>query len=96
MYGLLVGFGLMFDKGQKQSSTLSCDSSYYTCFALYNCSPPCSFFSLNGIYFYITTHVLCIPKIRKIKSKAYHQYVVCSYCSQPDSWWPECYTIYYT
>ena len=25
---LLVGFGLMFDKGQKQSSTLSCDSSY--------------------------------------------------------------------
>ena len=28
MYGLLVGFGLMFDKGQKQSSTLSCDSSY--------------------------------------------------------------------
>ena len=29
MYGLLVGFGLMFDKGQKQSSTLSCDSSYY-------------------------------------------------------------------
>ena len=23
MYGLLVGFGLMFDKGQKQSSTLS-------------------------------------------------------------------------
>ena len=29
MYGLLVGFGLMFDKGQKQSSTLSCDSSYF-------------------------------------------------------------------
>ena len=29
MYGLLVGFGLMFDKGQKQSSMLSCDSSYY-------------------------------------------------------------------
>ena len=29
MYGLLVGFGLMFDKGQKQSSTLSCDSSYW-------------------------------------------------------------------
>ena len=28
MFGLLVGFGLMFDKGQKQSSTLSCDSSY--------------------------------------------------------------------
>ena len=28
MYGLLVGFGLMFDKGRKQSSTLSCDSSY--------------------------------------------------------------------
>ena len=28
MYGLLVGFGLMFDKGQKQSSTLSCDSCY--------------------------------------------------------------------
>ena len=28
MYGLLVGFGLMFDKGQKQSSALSCDSSY--------------------------------------------------------------------
>ena len=28
MYGLLVRFGLMFDKGQKQSSTLSCDSSY--------------------------------------------------------------------
>ena len=27
--GLPVGFGLMFDKGQKQSSTLSCDSSYY-------------------------------------------------------------------
>ena len=23
-----VGFGLMFDKDQKQSSTLSCDSSY--------------------------------------------------------------------
>ena len=22
-------FGLMFDKGQKQSSTLSCDSSYF-------------------------------------------------------------------
>ena len=29
MYGLLVGFGLMFDKGQKQWSTLSCDSSYF-------------------------------------------------------------------
>ena len=29
MCGLLVGFGLMFDKGQKQSSTLSCDSSYF-------------------------------------------------------------------
>ena len=29
MYWLLVGFGLMFDKGQKQSSTLSCDSSYF-------------------------------------------------------------------
>ena len=29
MYGLLVRFGLMFDKGQKQSSTLSCDSSYF-------------------------------------------------------------------
>ena len=28
MYGLLVRFGHMFDKGQKQSSTLSCDSSY--------------------------------------------------------------------
>ena len=28
MYGILVRFGLMFDKGQKQSSTLSCDSSY--------------------------------------------------------------------
>ena len=27
------GFGLMFDKGQKQSSTLSCDSSYF-CFVL--------------------------------------------------------------
>ena len=24
------GFGLMFDKGQKQSSTLSCDSSYHS------------------------------------------------------------------
>ena len=34
MYGLLVGFGLMFDKGQKQSSTLSCDSSYYMYFFL--------------------------------------------------------------
>ena len=31
MYGLLVGFGLTFDKGQKQSSTLSCDSSYLIC-----------------------------------------------------------------
>ena len=31
MYGLLIGFGLMFDKGQKQSSTLSCDSSYSHC-----------------------------------------------------------------
>ena len=34
MYGLLVGFGLMFDKGQKQSSTLSCDSSYWSYFPL--------------------------------------------------------------
>ena len=29
MYGFLVGFGIMFDKGQKQSSMLSCDSSYF-------------------------------------------------------------------
>ena len=35
MYGLLVGFGIMFDKGQKQSSTLSCDSSYFSWF--FNC-----------------------------------------------------------
>ena len=28
MLWVTVGFGLMFDKGQKQSSTLSCDSSY--------------------------------------------------------------------
>ena len=25
---IMLWFGLMFDKGQKQSSTLSCDSSY--------------------------------------------------------------------
>ena len=39
VYGLLVGFGLMFDKGQKQSSTLSCDSSYlYNTFFYHNTS----------------------------------------------------------
>ena len=32
-----VGFGLMFDKGQKQSSTLSCNSSYL-CVAMYKSS----------------------------------------------------------
>ena len=33
-HNALVGFRLMFDKGQKQSSTLSCDSSYSPCVSL--------------------------------------------------------------
>ena len=34
MLGVTGGFGLMFDKGQKQSSKLSCDNSYLTFFSL--------------------------------------------------------------
>ena len=34
---IMLWFGLMFDKGQKQSSTLSCDSSYLVFDSVSNC-----------------------------------------------------------
>ena len=38
MFGLQVGFGLMFDKGKKQSSALSCDSSCFEWEFLSDCA----------------------------------------------------------
>ena len=52
MLWLLVGFGLMLDKGQKQSSTLSCDSSYwFRClYMVYMCT---WFTCVRGLHVYM-------------------------------------------